>query len=370
MSANIAHFTARSEPAWWDRDGVHTFDQDADWLVSDAMIEANMDYEFLKVPQFIEINGHKVETGYYTVVRPPVDGFIGEQIESDENPDDDGSELHIFRSSVSEDFELIQNMELAAILDPIAEEWPVETVGAIRHGERTFVLLRAGEHEVKGHDLLKTYFLVADDKTGGLQITVQPTDVRVQCMNTLSAAFAGSDHKIKIPHTAGAKENVELAMTVMQRAREQKEEVLEMYDAFADYAATDEELEQIVEQTFPEPSMSGNARIGYMIEEQGFSPADLNVTEEKMAKAKRSFDNFVYNKERTQENREECLERVLAFNEANPRFANTIWAGYNAATDYADWRNTGNLSAHSVLMGGRAKEKQRAFDACVELIQN
>lgn len=368
MSANIAQFRARQKPGWWDGQGIYTFEEDASPLVSVAMKEAGMDFEFIKTPNFVEIDGEKIPTGYYTVIRPPVEGFIGEQLEID--TDDDGSGYHIFQSNVSEDFEMIQNMELAEILDPIAKEWPVETVGSLRHGERTFVLLRAGEHKVKGHDLLKTYFAVMDDKTGGMNITIMPTDVRIVCMNTLNASLRRSDLKIKIGHNRGAKDDVDVAVRLMKEARENKERVLEMYDVMAGRKATDEEARAVVNAALPMPNWSGNAQIGRMLEENGTTADDLGLSANQLDRAMSAYERVEYVRERTERQRDECFERIEAFNDATPELARTYWAAYNAVTDYADWNNASRLTANSILMGGRAKMKSRAFDHIADVLSN
>ena len=46
----------------------------------------------------------------------------------------------------------------------------------------------------------------------------------------------------------------------------------------------------------------------------------------------------------------------------------TAWAAYNAVTEVADWREGRGADA-SALFGGRAKEKSRAYEAAMVLVQ-
>lgn len=340
MPANIAQFTAREAPAWWDDEGLYTFEKERVLTVSEAFEIAGMNYEFRKVPQFVEIEGDKVPTGMYSIVRPPVEQFIGEQIQSDEDPDDDGSGYHIFASNVGENFQIVQNKTLARIFDPISKEWPVETVGALRHGERIFVLLKAGSGEVgPTGDPIEKYFLLVDDKTGGMNIQLMFTSIRVVCANTHAAAIRSGQSTVKIPHTKDAIDTVELAAKIMHDAHESEEEVMSMYDMMAERKATEEEIESIVNAAFPLPTLSRRA-----LAQQGKALAErsvvrqenLDITPGQRMKAKEAYERYQYKRKLAKQHREGALERVMAFNDFHPEMGGTVWAGFNGVTDYAD----------------------------------
>ena len=128
MAANIFgdRFFGRRTPAWHRVGTV----MDENLTATEAMRISKIGFPVRKLPAFIQLeNGQYIDSGYYGVVR--------EQTEDD--PQDR------ILSMVGKEWTPIQAWDLAKMLDPVSEKYPVETMGALGHGEKFFMTLDAGE---------------------------------------------------------------------------------------------------------------------------------------------------------------------------------------------------------------------------------
>jgi len=130
-------------------------------------------------------------------------------------------------------YQPVQNAEIVDFFREYCEagQATMETVGGLKGGAIVWALakLNGGSNMVLGGvDELRGYMLLATSHDGSVRTVGKPTQVRVVCWNTLSAALAGSKgaHEFRMKHTrkwtAGvAKE----AQQVMGMAIEQVREV-------------------------------------------------------------------------------------------------------------------------------------------------
>lgn len=345
-------FLARGEPAWHDSKGALTFPEDETLSVSDAISRSNMDYELQKVPTYIEIDGERYETGKYAVVRPPLD---------------DEHEPHIYSREVSEQYGLLQNTALARILDPIAERWPVETVGALSNGERIFMMLRAEDTSVGPDDELKQYFLVTDHKTGGGKVQMLYTAVRVVCWNTLMAALRSAEVDVSIAHTQDIEDDVDMQAKIMHQMEVAQQKTLE---AFEQMIATDirmKDAKKVFEQAYPLPSKSSRAKAGEQISGDSDFADEADLSESQRDLALSALERYERRRDRQKRLQEAAIDRYIAFNDAHHDMARTSWAAYNACTELSDWRRGREGAGRATLLGNRAEEKKRAFTAALSL---
>ena len=125
------------EPAW------HRLGQvmdTTDLTATEAMKIADIAFPITKVPTLAEMpDGTLIETKQWAIVREPTS---------------DDPEYRVL-STVGSEWTAIQTWELAQMLDPVTKEYPVETVGALGHGEKVFFTLNAGKGLIAGeeHDL-------------------------------------------------------------------------------------------------------------------------------------------------------------------------------------------------------------------------
>ena len=161
MAASIfgERFYGRRTPAWHGLGVV----MDQDCTVSEAMKYVDVDFEILTVPTMAQLpDGSIIDTSNKAIVREPTN---------------DDPEYRVL-SVVGGDWTPIQMRDLANFLDPISEKFPVETLGALGHGEKVFLTLDAGDSEIAGEHH-KLYYLITDHRDGGGALTIAFTPVRV-----------------------------------------------------------------------------------------------------------------------------------------------------------------------------------------------
>ena len=119
---------------------------------------------------------------------------------------------------VSKGYALLQNENMAALIDGLAADGCIptaETAGSIKGGRRVFFLVQTGSFLAGARDRVIEYLLFSNAHDGSAAFRVTPTQVRVVCHNTLSAALDGAERSgsdlIRIPHTAGLVQAVEAA---------------------------------------------------------------------------------------------------------------------------------------------------------------
>lgn len=124
----------------------------------------------------------------------------------------------ILGSRLGKDYAVLQNVDALNIVDEIlqAGKATIETAGAINEGRKVFVCLRATDSiNVGQNDKVEQFILIATSHDGSMSITATPTNVRVVCNNTLTAALAGAKGAIKIRHTANAQSRLYEATKVL-----------------------------------------------------------------------------------------------------------------------------------------------------------
>lgn len=276
---------------------------------------------------------------------------------------------------LSKDFPIMQNTELAALVDPLCAEWPVETVGALGNGAGLFITLDAGEFSVLGHDPVRHYFLVSEWRDGTRALSISDVTLRVVCNNTLDAAEAGAVARIAIHHTgsnghgnARFAKDAAFYVDLMAKLRGHQGKIQAFFDALAKATVTPKQAAKVFEATYPLPSTPRA-----MVQLQGIKADDVAALgrgeefQAKMARAKAHVDYWADLRPRQ---RQFAMDTYVRFNDENPLFANTGWAVLNAVTEVEDHRvTTGSAGqdprkvANAIMFGERAATKQRAVDA-------
>lgn len=347
------HFLAREKPAWWDAEEAHTFDEDETLTVAEGMERTGLDFEVYKRPNKVEYKGEMVKTGSYSVIRPP--------LEND-------NEVRIFKGTVGKNYTPIQNEDIASILDPIAEDWPLETIGGLRHGQKIFVVLDSGTYKVGPEDEeVDGYFLVTDDKAGNQSLRVSYTPTRVVCMNTLQIALSEADMTINVRHTSGVENELEFYSQVMKNMQEGRKAAHEAMGEMTREGITTGEVQQVLDHTYPEPNMNDKARIGRQIRQ---SVGDSGYSKEQKKIALDALQRWENRRDRQKELRDIGFEAYQAFNDRHPKQAETAWAIYNAVAESESWRPGKNESTRgrSNLLGSRGKQTEKAFEASLALV--
>lgn len=270
----------------------------------------------------------------------------------------------------TEGYTLLQNMEIARLLEPLGEKWPIETVGALGDGERSFWVLNFGDYEVGGisSELMKRYLFVSDDKRAGKSFTMKPTNTRVVCNNTWVASMAEGGLTISIPHRGDVLDYAEFHLRLLENARESTVKITEKFDAMVKRKLDAEEANTLFYRAFPLPKPTKMQTIQLAIVD---TPRFTILSEADQLKITKSLATYETEKAATERLVQAVRLNFEKINDEHPKIANTAYAAFNAVTELADHRvGRGDHStvAHSLLFGNRAAEKDRAFAAAVSLL--
>lgn len=266
-----------------------------------------------------------------------------------------------FFGDVGPNYEVVQNRDIAELLAPLAETWPVETIGLLGKGEEIFMTLTLGDWDVKGEQI-KEYFLVHNGSTGSMGLTLAYTPVRVVCQNTLTLGLNRATVKANLSHRPGVKEEVEIRLRLTEQLQQAQLAGRDAFRLMADAALTVEDVQGALAELYPLPNKPKRVELAEQVDLSGAS-------EEFNRLLQRAASDYEKDMTIAQRNRAVVAEMFGKFNDEFPQSANTPWALYNAVTEFADHRpgNNGDLQYSSALFGLRAKEKERAFKVAYRL---
>lgn len=211
---------------------------------------------------------------------------------------------HDILGTVGEAYTVIQNEELAGLLNALVDESGAhfETAGAIDGGRKVFVTLRLpGNIRVGGVDRVDNYIAAMTSHDGSTSTTMMATPTRVVCKNTLNLAFKSASHMFRVRHTVGAHK------ILIQQAREALEFTFDYLEGFQ------EEAERLINTTLTQAQFDEIITREFGVSDD--APAStITRTENKLDQMSQLFAD--------------------AFTQEGIR--NTAWAGLNALTEWYD----------------------------------
>jgi phage/plasmid-like protein (TIGR03299 family) len=107
-------------------------------------------------------------------------------------------------SVVGKDYKIVQPQEILLFFSELckANNFEIETVGALREGRKVWALAKAGETSKIMDDVVAPYVMLATSYDGSMSTTAGYTAVRLCCNNTLNAALSEQGHaRISVPHS-------------------------------------------------------------------------------------------------------------------------------------------------------------------------
>ena len=350
MSAVIFgdRFLGRREPAWHRLGEVFT----EPMSMTEAIKKANIDFHIAKHPVVVQLdNGESIDllpTKNFAVVREPV-------------PDDN---QHRVLSIVGKQWTPIQATDLGRMLDPVTEQYPVETIGALGHGEKIFMTLDAGDSKICGEDH-NLYFLVTDSRDGMGALQIAFTPVRVVCQNTLTAGLASAKISVRLTHTRNIESDTEWYIGLFNKMTVAKDEAIGLMNTLANVNnITQEDANRVINSAYPDASAPRRLTLSRSITSDDV-PA--NVWSKLMMDKKDLLEEFDKRKDRVELIRKGARERYSAFNDEFPNLARTPWAVWQAVCETEDYRK-GHKDSSTTLFGARAEAKARAFATARQLV--
>ena len=325
----------------------------------EALTMAKLDYRVIKIPLFASLDigpdpfGNKVEikNRFATIIEP------------DENIHE-ADALGI----VGPDYQVLQNEDLAELLEPLNGKWPIETAGAIQKGSVVWFLLKMSSDKV-GDEVVDTYLLCSTGHDGKTGINIAMTRTRVVCWNTWSMALNNSQLNFEIDHRGDVKTKTGAYLDLIGVLDSSLERVNLQDNILAKTRVSDEQVASVINSAFPTPRTPRKLL-------QEFH-RQAKVTSESMGKnsTKRYLDLTEQARKKYEVESEKALalrsatgEQYIKINDDFPGIANTSWAVFQAVTEIANWRNGPNAD-RSVMFGNRRDEMTKAYASSLRLIQ-
>lgn len=244
--------------------------------------------------------------------------------------------------NVGADYNVVQNVDLFKFFDPAIEAGfcQIETAGALKGGAKVWMLARITNctAEIVPGDPINPYFLLAGSHDGTLSISAGRTDKRVVCENILTAALrSGRQSILKVRHTKNVHETIEKLSELIDWERGQFQLTVEQMRTLTRKPVTSEILKDYIKEVFrPE------------------------VEVRKLKDQEKPYLKLV--------------EKITPFFEKGrgndmPGVRGTLWAAYNAVTEYQTWDRgrTNEARMDSLLFGLNAKTNARAFDVALKM---
>lgn len=294
----------------------------------DALTQGGLNYNVIKLP-----NVHMIPAGDSFEEVISEDSFF--TLRTDFNK--------ILGSRLGKDYAVMQNIEALNVVDEILQAGTatIETAGAIDEGRKVFICLKVAKDIVVGsEDIVKQYVLIATSHDGTLSITAMPTNVRVVCNNTLSAALGQkSKDKIKIRHTTNAAARLTEAMRVIKLLSTNTVENEENYNVMANTVISKEQMFNYFGNVFCTPQEIKELQAGKRAKEV-LSTRKENILNEVLYFANRGQGQAMAMKGQDL----------------------TMWSAYNAVTGYVTRKKYSSASdrANSMLFGSAAETIETA----------
>ena len=316
-------FVAFQQPAWHGLGEVFT-----EALTSRQALErGGLDFDVIKLPNIhILPNGEEIvsDNSFFTC-RTDVNKVLG--------------------SRLGKDYEVLQNVEALNVVDEILQSGTatIETAGAINEGKKSFICLKVVKDiTVGGSDVIKQYILIANSHDGSMAITAMPTNIRVVCNNTLSAALAEKGSAIKIRHTLNAADRLSEAAKILNLINRNTAINCDTYNAMKAIAISKEDLMNYFGNLFFSPVEIAALQGGASVKDtKVISTRKMNIITDVAAFAANGVGQSVA---------------------LNGRDGLNMWYAYNAVTGYITGKKFSSVDdrANSMLFGSAASKIQEA----------
>lgn len=291
---------------------------------AEALEAANLDWDVMKVALYAADGEHSQRLdGHFGVV--PLDRW--------------GKPNCPVFGPVASDYRPLQNREAFAFFDPIVGEGAAifHTAGAIDQGARIWIMAKLPDDiRVADKDITNKYLLLTNSHDGTSSVFVKFTPVRVVCKNTLTMAL-NSGPALRITHTREIERRLEDARRNLKLINTHYDRLERTFKGFTATPMDLKRLNQFVAEVYPEPKPDTKTRDAAMRR----MILDRNA-----------------------------VTRLFEHGRGNdlPGVAGTLWAAYNAVTEYVDHRDTrrdGVQQLKYIWYGDGAAVKAKAFDVAV-----
>ena len=363
-------------PNWYNAPINSQFtDADEDITVTQAMKDAGLMVGLTKFPQVVDMGDgtsmdtrgggllqkatrNTIPTNSYAVMREP----------TGDDPQ------HRFISTVGKDYQNIQPTTLARLLDPMTEQFKVDTVGATADYKKLFVVLDAGVQEIATEEC-HLYYLIVDSRDGNSKLQINFTPIRVWCTNMLTTAVRDSNVSISLSHNQNIEHDTAFYMGIFAQMGKARDHIITAMDSMAHNKLTEKQVEKVLADAYPNPSEPPRLKMTKNLKLVDFGKELTATILNERTHHEKKYKVVMDANQRLKDN---ALNKYFTFNEQFPKLAKSSWAIYNAIVETEDFRDIrgtkqadGNVVVDktSTFLGSRAGAKARAFDSALALVR-
>ena len=253
---------------------------------------------------------------------------------------------------VGPDYQIIQDHQVVEMFRPWLENnlATLETGGAIFNGKGFWILAKINREalEICKDDVIQTYFLIFNFH-GGLSLVLKPTEIRVVCNNTLTAAHRASKNLFTVRHSGNIQMKLEEVQNLMESWNVIFDEDVDIYKQMADWkfksAAQAKELYGLMLRQKDEDETEEQKVLSQDEEEREASKMERSRTLQKWMAA------YVKDAKRLPNNR------------------NSLWQWYNSITDDLTHTQGRSVDKRIAQMWARQNNGTKAFDLVKKVLK-
>lgn len=250
----------------------------------------------------------------------------------------DGGQLGL----VGKNYTPLSNREAFGFLDPVVGEGAAiyHTAGSLRGGRRVWMLAKLPGHiRVVGDDLVDKFLLLSSSHDGTSSVRIGYTPIRVVCQNTLNLALRG------------------MGGVSIRHGKEVADKVKQAHKLLGLVSETFDEAGTIMQQMAATPIASEQQLRDFYLR---VLPAPKEVDEQDRLKHQQKIERWT---------------ELYEAGDGNqmPGVRNTLWAGYNTITQWADrdsYTSRNKEPLNTMWFGEAERIKRNAFDVARELVES
>ena len=318
----------------------------------DAAKLASIDWLVSKLPLHFQFGDAMQEAdGVFAIVRKDTGDMLGH---------------------VGSRYKPIQNEDGFDFLDSVLTEFGAryETAGAIHSGKKVWMQVHLPKQAfaVNGSDRVEPYAIFTNSHDGTSAARCYATSQRVVCANTFRMAQAGQKDGISIAHMGSLKGKIAQAQTALGLAVKSFDQFKETAESmastqlpdFAGYAGC------ILDAVLNKTEIQLNGELNLLDKIVGMDEADKHLQRKLIEKEQEKRKGML----------DDMLDRYDSAKNGVNGMRGTVWAGFNAITEHADWSHKYKGSDEvresrrfeSVLNGDADRIKQVAYEEAVKIL--
>lgn len=235
-------------------------------------------------------------------------------------------------------YHIIQNEAHAELLDKVAERSGAayENAGHMQHGKKVFITMRLPQRRmVGGRDPVDNFIAAVNGHDGSMAFHFMTTPVRFNCANMLNVGLDKSSSAFRIRHSSGAAQHLEAkAFSTVEHSMAYLDEFYAMADEMVKVKMSKARFEEIVRGAFGAP------------------------------------EGAAQNTRTRCENKVEQMLHLFNVAETNEEIRGTVWAGFNAITEYHDHFASTRNRERSEALATRAILDPKSKNTAMMLMAN